>query len=99
MLLPDEELFILALYFTLLQQPISIPTFSSPFLNHCFGLACEVMFMISLYAYNFCGCAARSKGNTKTAKLSLMFMFSLYFFLKYIFPHQYITNQETEVNL
>ena len=30
-LFPDEELFILALYFTLLQQPISIPTFSSAF--------------------------------------------------------------------
>ena len=32
-LFPDEELFILALFFTaLLQQPISIPTFSSAFL-------------------------------------------------------------------
>ena len=30
-LFPDEELFILALYFTLLPQPISIPTFSSAF--------------------------------------------------------------------
>ena len=44
---PDEELFILALYFTLLQQPISIPTFSSPFLNHFFGLFSEVMFISS----------------------------------------------------
>ena len=36
-LFPDEELFILAFYFTLLQQPISIhvhvPTFSSAFLS------------------------------------------------------------------
>ena len=34
------------------------------------------MFMISLYTSNFCGCAARSEGNTKTAKL-IFFMFSL----------------------
>ena len=49
MLFPEEELFILVLYFTLLQQPISMPTFSSAFLNFYFGLYCEVMFMISLY--------------------------------------------------
>ena len=87
-LFPDEELFILALYFALLQQPISIPTFSSAFLNYYFRLFCEVMFMTSLYTYNFRGCAVLSEGNMKTAKLSLMLMFSLSFFLMYIFPRQ-----------
>ena len=30
-LFPDEELFLLALYFTLLQQPLTTPTFSAAF--------------------------------------------------------------------
>ena len=49
-LFPDEELFILALYFTLLQQPISIPMFLFLLLRfyYYFGLFCEVTFMISL---------------------------------------------------
>ena len=42
----------------------------------------------------------QTEGNTKTAKLSLMIMFSLSFFLMYTFPHQYmaimITNQKTK---
>ena len=52
MLFPDEELFILVLYFTFLQQPIS--NFLLLFYYN-FGLFCKDMFMISLYTSNFCG--------------------------------------------
>ena len=41
-LFPDEELFILALYFTLLQQPISIPMFFFCFLSFIIILVCSV---------------------------------------------------------
>ena len=86
-LFPDEELFILALYFTLLQQPISILlTFSSASFYYNFCLFCEVTFMISLYTSDYCGCAARSESNTETAKLSLMVMLSLSLFCHVYLP-------------
>ena len=83
------------LYFTLPQQLLSIPTFSSAFYYYYyfFGLFCEVMFMMSLYTNNFSGCAAQGEGNTKTAKLSLMFMFSLSFFSRINKWSIMITNQ------
>ena len=90
------------IYFGTLFYFTSTPNFHTTYVFFCFFLllfwsVLEVMFMISLYTSNFCGCAARRDGNTKTTKLSLMFMFSLSFFLMYIFPNQYMAhNQETK---
>ena len=84
-LFPDEELFILALYFTYVNNQFPYYMFSSACLWSVF---CEVMFMVFLYAPNFCGTAVllEAEGNTKTAKLSLMFMFSLSFFSHVYLP-------------
>ena len=92
-LFPDEDLFILALYFTLLQQPIFIRcTFSSAYY---FGLFCEVMFMISLYTSNFCGTDVQHENSKAEFDVHV---FTVSFFLMYIFLHQYMAhyNQETK---
>ena len=85
-LFPEEELFILAFFYG-----FNSTTNFDTYVFFCFFIIILVFSAkLSLYTSNFCGCAARSEGNTKTAKLSLMFMFSLSFFLMYSFPHQYM---------
>ena len=100
---PDEELFILALYFALLQQPISIPTFSSASFNYYFGLFCEVMFMISQsIQFQFLWMRSSKRGQQENNKDEFdVYVFTVFFVISCIssrintWPIM-ITNQETK---
>ena len=83
----------MVLYFTLLQQPISIPTFSSASFNYYFGLFCEVMFMISQsIQFQFLWMCCSKRGQQENNKDEFdVYVFTVFFFLMYIFVNSHIS--------